>query len=78
LLKYQLIELDIVDLVEEPKEKTTVIRKKKKLNEEEIQSYDANKYWYQRYSLFSKFDEGIMIDEGCLLFILIIKNKILK
>lgn len=41
--------------------KKTTKRKLKEKVPKELQS--VNKYWKQRYSLFSKFDEGIKLDE---------------
>ena len=31
---------------------------------EELQAAGMKKYWYQRYELFSKYDEGIKLDLG--------------
>ncbi|XVE89215.1 hypothetical protein DITRI_Ditri19aG0132500 [Diplodiscus trichospermus] len=36
---------------------------KKKGREEGIITHSIEKYWFQRYSLFSKYDEGIAMDE---------------
>lgn len=49
---------------ESKKEKRKKKRKRKGLPKEIADNERLLKFWYQRYRLFSKFDEGIKLDEG--------------
>ncbi|CAF4647508.1 unnamed protein product, partial [Rotaria magnacalcarata] len=41
-----------------------IILEKKNIPEEFHNDSELLKYWLQRYRLFSKFDEGIVLDRG--------------
>ena len=43
---------------------TTELKRKSNLNSKMPEGKGLQKYWIQRYRLFSRFDEGIQLDNG--------------
>jgi hypothetical protein len=60
--------MDITYFNDAPEEPAVVTKskKKKKLKNlpPEVKAPHMHKYWAKRYQLFSKFDEGIKLDQG--------------
>lgn len=59
------------------KEKRKKKRKRKGLPKEVLENERLLKYWYKRYRLFSRFDEGIKLDEGLFSYYLLLSHWLL-
>lgn len=80
-LDLTIVKKDLKSKAQKAKRKRKKQLKKKVLNESNRWplEFEANqqlrKYWLKRYTLFSRFDEGIILDEGNLISLLILKNS---